>query len=175
MANATEFLKRFRLKSIDTLFYTMYSVSLKSPHNINKSYTAASPSLLGINPHQLPVHGGDGSDLDLDSSADPLYKPLRAWQTERLQFLCTTVVPWVFAVVIAFALVGNLIVIYVVARQKKLRTPLNVFFVSLAFSDVTMVVIGLPFTAYGYAADSWLIGDVICRVHNYAQHDVNLR
>jgi hypothetical protein len=51
--------------------------------------------------------------------------------------------------------------------RKKLRTPLNVFFVSLSVSDVIAAAFDLPLLAYSFAAESWELGDVMCRVHFY--------
>ena len=92
----------------------------------------------------------------------------RQWEVERLNFLCTVIVPHLFAVIILLAFLANTLVICVIIGKKKLRTPLNVFFINLAISDIILVVFGLPFIAYRYAAETWLLGEVICRMHHYA-------
>ena len=81
----------------------------------------------------------------------------RQWEVERLNFLCTVIVPHLFAVIILLAFLANTLVICVIIGKKKLRTPLNVFFINLAISDIILVVFGLPFIAYRYAAETWLL------------------
>lgn len=141
----TQLIKKHRWKTIDALFYSFYS-SLLRPANFSTSSNASSTSPTVTLSHD-------------DVSAEDI---------ERLQLLCTVIVPCLFGIIITLAILGNVTVIGVVASQKKLRTPLNVFILNLTISDVIMVAIGLPFAAYRYAADTWNIGDVMCRLYNYA-------
>lgn len=64
-------------------------------------------------------------------------------------------------------LVGNSLVIVVTLTQQKMRTSVNLFLLNLAFSDLTFLVVCVPFMAYHYAAENWLIGEAACKLSQY--------
>ena len=76
-------------------------------------------------------------------------------------------VPALFGLIILIGLIGNFMVIFVIIWRKKMRTTINLLLLNLAFSDVTFLVVCVPFVAYHYAADNWLIGDVICKLSQF--------
>ena len=48
-----------------------------------------------------------------------------------------------------------------------MRTTVNLLLLNLAVSDVIFLVVAVPFIAYHYAADNWLIGDVACKLSHF--------
>jgi len=48
-----------------------------------------------------------------------------------------------------------------------MRTTVNLLLLNLAVSDVLFLVVAVPFMAYHYAADNWLIGDVACKLSHF--------
>ena len=81
--------------------------------------------------------------------------------------LWTIVVPIIFAFIILIGIIGNSLVIYVVLTTPKLRTSTNNYLLNLAISDITVLTICVPFQAYKYAAWSWDMGDVWCKIIQY--------
>lgn len=75
--------------------------------------------------------------------------------------------PVLFALIIFTGLIGNSLVVCVTLTQKRMRTTVNLFLLNLAFSDLTFLVVCVPFIAYHYAADNWLIGDAVCKLSQY--------
>ncbi len=76
-------------------------------------------------------------------------------------------VPVLFALITAVGLIGNCMVIIVILRKRHMRTTINLLLLNLAFCDVTFLTVCVPFVAYHYAADNWLIGDVMCKLTQF--------
>ncbi len=83
---------------------------------------------------------------------------------------------WVRAVLCVFylaifiiGLVGNILVVVVVGRNKSMRTTTNVYIVNLALSDVLMCLFAVPFTPIHSFMDEWIFGDVLCKLFPTSQ------
>jgi allatostatin receptor len=76
-------------------------------------------------------------------------------------------VPIVFCVIIFVGVVGNLIVVYVTLARRKMRTTVNLLLLNLAASDLIFLMVCVPFMAYHFAADNWLVGDAACKLSQY--------
>ena len=76
-------------------------------------------------------------------------------------------VPTVFGVIILVGLVGNLLVVGVTLSRHKMWTTVNLLLLNLAVTDVIFVLVCVPFMAYHYAADNWLMGDVVCKLSHF--------
>ena len=59
--------------------------------------------------------------------------------------------------------VGNLMVIYVVARNPTMRTARNVFIVNLAISDLMLCLITMPLTLIEILYLTWQFGNIEVR------------
>jgi len=73
--------------------------------------------------------------------------------TEFRFVLNVIVVPTLFAVISLVGLVGNLLVIYVIVSNKRMRTVINLLLLNLAVADLCFVVIVPAFTAFQYIAN----------------------
>ena len=76
------------------------------------------------------------------------------------------IVPLIFCVVVAFGLVGNILVIVVVVRNREqYASTTNIFIVNLAVADLAFLVFCVPFHAVIYTSpDTWPFGNVLCKV-----------
>jgi len=81
--------------------------------------------------------------------------------------LYKVVVPVMFGLIIGVGLVGNALVVYTTLTSRAMKTTVNLLLLNLALSDVLFLVVAVPFIAYHYAADNWLIGDVACKLSHY--------
>uniref|UniRef100_A0A8C9G692 Tachykinin receptor 3 n=1 Tax=Pavo cristatus TaxID=9049 RepID=A0A8C9G692_PAVCR len=69
--------------------------------------------------------------------------------------------------VVAVAIFGNLIVIWIILAHKRMRTVTNYFLVNLAFSDASMAAFN-TLVNFIYALHSeWYFGEAYCRFHNF--------
>ncbi len=75
--------------------------------------------------------------------------------------------PWrqlliaLYTVMIVVGSVGNLMVIYVVARNPSMRTARNVFVVNLAISDLMLCLITMPLTLIEILYVTWQFGNIV--------------
>ena len=84
-----------------------------------------------------------------------------------------TVILWQYVAPIAFFLitivgtVGNGLVAYVIISNKKMQTSTNLLLLNLAFADISLLLICVPFTAIKYAAEDWPFGNIFCKITKY--------
>ena len=64
-------------------------------------------------------------------------------------------VPVLYGIVTALGVVGNSLVIYVIASRQRMRTVTNLLLLNLAVADLSFVVVIPPSTAYVFAANRW--------------------
>jgi len=76
-------------------------------------------------------------------------------------------VPTLFGVIVVVGLLGNLLVVGVTLSRHKMWTTVNLLLLNLAVTDVIFVLVCVPFMAYHYAADNWLIGDAVCKLSQF--------
>ncbi|XP_078658913.1 QRFP-like peptide receptor [Branchiostoma floridae x Branchiostoma belcheri] len=75
-----------------------------------------------------------------------------------------------YAIIFVMSLIGNSMVIYAVASNRKMRSITNVFLVSLAVSDLLITVVSMPWNVLHALDDhAWTYGDFMCRVPQFVQ------
>ena len=81
------------------------------------------------------------------------------------------IVPVVFALVVALGLVGNILVIAVVVKNRdQYRNTTNIFILNLAIADILFLVFCVPFHAVIYTARNWYFGDFMCKFVHLVQY-----
>nr|XP_032620808.1 pyroglutamylated RF-amide peptide receptor-like isoform X2 [Chelonoidis abingdonii] len=65
-----------------------------------------------------------------------------------------------YIIIFALALLGNSLVVYIIIRQKAMRTATNIFICSLACSDLLVTFFCIPFTLLQNVSSEWLGGFV---------------
>ncbi|XP_067285191.1 pyroglutamylated RF-amide peptide receptor isoform X1 [Pseudorasbora parva] len=74
-----------------------------------------------------------------------------------------------YAIIFVLALVGNSLVVYVVARKRATRTATTVFICSLAVSDLLITFFCIPFTLLQNISSEWLGGVLVCKTVPFVQ------
>jgi hypothetical protein len=74
-----------------------------------------------------------------------------------------------YIVVFIVGVVGNLLVVYVVWYDRRMRTVTNLFIVNLSIADFLVVVVCMPPTVLGDVTETWYMGNVMCKVVQYLQ------
>lgn len=69
--------------------------------------------------------------------------------------------PTFYILVFLFGLAGNVLVILVLLKYKRLKSMTDVYLLNLAISDL-LFVFSLPFWSY-FVADQWVFGDGLCK------------
>ncbi|XP_032166980.1 galanin receptor type 1 isoform X2 [Mustela erminea] len=74
-----------------------------------------------------------------------------------------------FGLIFAFGVLGNSLVITVLARSKpgKPRSTTNLFILNLSIADLAYLLFCIPFQATVYALPTWVLGAFICRFIHY--------
>ncbi|XP_077979537.1 visual pigment-like receptor peropsin [Glandiceps talaboti] len=72
------------------------------------------------------------------------------------------------------AFLGNTLVVWAFYRDKKLRTPANLFILSIAVSDLAISIVGNPFSATSNFAGRWLFGLSGCKWYAFANNFLGL-
>lgn len=69
--------------------------------------------------------------------------------------------------VVAVAVFGNLIVIWIILAHKRMRTVTNYFLVNLAFSDASMAAFNTLINCIYALNNEWYFGQGYCKFHNF--------
>ena len=83
--------------------------------------------------------------------------------------LPTTILISLYVVMIVIGLIGNFLVIYVFARNRKMQTVTNSFLVNLAVCDLMVVVICMPFSVAYETYTNWIYGKSLCKIVSFCQ------
>ncbi|NWI13204.1 CCR2 protein, partial [Crypturellus soui] len=81
--------------------------------------------------------------------------------TEEKNFAAKFLPP-LYSLVVIFGLLGNMLVVLILVKYKRLKSMTDIYLLNLAISDL-LFIFSLPFWAY-YAAREWIFGDALCRV-----------
>nr|XP_054487433.1 C-C chemokine receptor type 1-like isoform X2 [Agelaius phoeniceus] len=81
--------------------------------------------------------------------------------TEEKHFAAKFLPP-LYSLVVIFGLTGNLLVVLILVKYKRLKSMTDIYLLNLAISDL-LFVFSLPFWAY-YAAHDWIFGEALCRI-----------
>ncbi|XP_066528514.1 chemokine XC receptor 1-like [Hoplias malabaricus] len=74
-------------------------------------------------------------------------------------------IPIFFSIVIILSLIGNVMVLVILALYESLQSLTNIFILNLAVSDL-MFTLGLPFWACSFIW-GWIFGDAVCKGVNF--------
>ncbi|XP_030643711.1 tachykinin receptor 3-like [Chanos chanos] len=72
-----------------------------------------------------------------------------------------------YSSVLAVAVFGNLIVIWIILAHKRMRTVTNYFLLNLAFSDASMAAFNTLINFIYAMHGDWYFGEAYCKFHNF--------
>lgn len=76
---------------------------------------------------------------------------------------------FLYSAIFVLGVFGNVLVCYVVFRNKAMQTVTNFFITNLAVSDIFLCVLAVPFTPSYTFLRKWIFGKVLCHLVPYAQ------
>lgn len=74
-----------------------------------------------------------------------------------------------YAFIFVVGIAGNVLVCYVVFRNKAMQTVTNYFITNLALSDILLCILAVPFTPLYTFLERWVFGSPLCHIVPYAQ------
>lgn len=72
-----------------------------------------------------------------------------------------------YGLIFALSVLGNALVVAVLALNRRLRTVTNAFLLSLALSDLLLALCCMPFTLIPNLMGTFVFGDVVCKLMAY--------
>uniref|UniRef100_A0A1A9VHR1 G-protein coupled receptors family 1 profile domain-containing protein n=1 Tax=Glossina austeni TaxID=7395 RepID=A0A1A9VHR1_GLOAU len=121
-----------------------------SYHDQQKLYNAATISYASV---ELPAPQEISND-----SADLI-------NNELVQiFFCI-----LYSTVFVLGVFGNVLVCFVVLRNRAMQTVTNIFITNLALSDILLCVLAVPFTPLYTFMGRWAFGHTLCHLVSFAQ------
>ncbi|XP_015117383.1 allatostatin-A receptor isoform X1 [Diachasma alloeum] len=86
---------------------------------------------------------------------------------ELVDRVVKVVVPLFFGPIGILGLVGNSLVVIVIALNPGMRSTTNLLIINLAIADLLFVIFCIPFTAADFVLPYWPFGDLWCRIVQY--------
>ncbi|XP_055853678.1 prolactin-releasing peptide receptor [Episyrphus balteatus] len=74
-----------------------------------------------------------------------------------------------YSTVFVLGVFGNVLVCYVVLRNRAMQTVTNIFITNLALSDILLCVLAVPFTPLYTFMGRWAFGKTLCHLVSFAQ------
>ncbi|XP_030035353.1 neuropeptide Y receptor type 2-like [Manduca sexta] len=75
----------------------------------------------------------------------------------------------IYTVIFVLGLLGNILVCFVVIRNKAMQTVTNLFISNLALSDILLCIFAVPFTPLYSFRGTWSWGSLLCHIMPFAQ------
>ncbi|XP_054714394.1 prolactin-releasing peptide receptor-like [Uloborus diversus] len=75
----------------------------------------------------------------------------------------------IYITIFSVGICGNVLVCYVVFRNKSMQTVTNFFITNLALSDILLCTFAVPFTPLYMFMREWVFGRILCHLVPYAQ------
>ncbi|MFT7802914.1 putative G-protein coupled receptor 63 [Arapaima gigas] len=66
--------------------------------------------------------------------------------------------------ILLVAFLGNVVVCLMVYQRSAMRSAINILLASLAFADMMLAILNMPFALVTVVTTRWIFGDVFCRV-----------
>lgn len=106
----------------------------------------------------ISVHLTDCNRSFSDTAGLP--KPARTKEMDSFRIL-------LYTVIFLLSVFGNLLIIIVLALNKRMRTVTNSFLLSLAVSDLMMALVCMPFTLIPNILEDFIFGAAMCKITSY--------
>lgn len=138
---------------------------------------SSSPNVLSALSYYLPaVDLQDGiNNVSITSTVNTSYHPINdtAVNSPSNQLINNLLVQGCFFIlyvsIFVIGIFGNVLVCYVVCRNKAMQTVTNMFITNLALSDILLCVLAVPFTPLYTFLGRWVFGRFLCHLVSYAQ------
>ncbi|KYM96554.1 PREDICTED: allatostatin-A receptor [Cyphomyrmex costatus] len=89
------------------------------------------------------------------------------FEYEFVHRILVVIVPLFFGIIGILGLIGNLLVVVVVAANPGMRSTTNILIINLAIADLLFVMFCIPFTATDFVLPYWPFGNVWCKIVQY--------
>lgn len=137
------------------------SIPLQEARDNNSSLCCLFTGLLSFSP-KLAMENISAANATPPESATPTAKAAEALHGVSLPlqvFFCFFMVA-----ILLVALLGNMVVCVMVYQRSAMRSAINTLLASLAFADMMLAILNMPFALVTVITTDWIFGDLFCRV-----------
>ncbi|XP_067417712.1 C-C chemokine receptor type 5-like [Emydura macquarii macquarii] len=99
---------------------------------------------------------------ETDTTTYDYYSGSEPCQKADVKKSASLFLPPLYSLVLIFGLVGNVLVVLILIKYKRLRSMTDIYLLNLAISDL-LFILSLPFWAY-YTAHEWDFGNAMCKI-----------
>nr|ANO39038.1 GCR069 [Schmidtea mediterranea] len=83
-------------------------------------------------------------------------------------FSISVIVSVIYCAISTAGIFGNLLVIYVILKERKMRIlPTNIFILNMAMADLVIMLVGVEEIVHHILDKGWLLGSVACKILRY--------
>lgn len=129
---------------------------MESSEAESTSSTAISLSLANMSYEDLQKH------FEMLDNFTRFQKPEDMDILEKSQWRISIIV--IYCIVILFGFLENVVIVFVMIKNRHYRVPTNIFILALAISDIMLCSFNLPFQLHYQLTNQWAFGDALCRV-----------
>ncbi|XP_073843385.1 short neuropeptide F receptor [Musca autumnalis] len=148
---------------------TWSAMVAQKPNASNMAYHSYNHTLL----HHDPTTGHHHPVLDLMPPIHTTSEPAIQAPRERDDLIENNFVQIFFCIlyttVFILGVFGNVLVCYVVLRNRAMQTVTNIFITNLALSDILLCILAVPFTPLYTFMGRWAFGRTLCHLVSFAQ------
>lgn len=133
--------------------------------SVNSSISQA--MLLAANLTSTPLQQQQQQQSPIGCYEDELMEEELDFDQVLVQSIVQVVVPIFFGLIGILGLLGNSLVVIVVAANPGMRSTTNILIINLAVADLLFVLFCIPFTATDFVLPYWPFGNAWCKVVQY--------
>uniref|UniRef100_A0A1B0CY22 G-protein coupled receptors family 1 profile domain-containing protein n=1 Tax=Lutzomyia longipalpis TaxID=7200 RepID=A0A1B0CY22_LUTLO len=123
--------------------------------------------------HGIPQQDAAIMDLELSYGDAILGSDVIYTNGSRYDLIHNEMVQTTFCIlyfmIFVLGVVGNVLVCFVVFRNRAMQTVTNLFITNLALSDILLCFLAVPFTPMYTFTRGWVFGTILCHLVPYAQ------
>ncbi|XP_034481631.1 prolactin-releasing peptide receptor [Drosophila innubila] len=146
----------------ETVNALLISVSTQLPQMLGANWSSSSTTIAPLDSDSTTsTSSTTSSSLSSDSDVDK--SDIMHNQFVQIFFYV------LYTTVFVLGVFGNVLVCYVVLRNRAMQTVTNIFITNLALSDILLCVLAVPFTPLYTFMGRWAFGRTLCHLVSYAQ------
>lgn len=142
------------------------TVPLPEAGDVNASLCCLLMRLLNLT-ERLPMENTSTANVTLGSHLPSALVTPTVTAQEGLQVISVPLQVFFCFVIVAIllvALLGNVVVCLMVYQRSAMRSAINILLASLAFADMMLAILNMPFALVTVMTTKWIFGEVFCRV-----------
>ncbi|XP_064544877.1 prolactin-releasing peptide receptor [Drosophila montana] len=157
--------------SNETVNAWLVSVSTQLPHvlgiNVGVNWSSTTTTMATPGSSMGTTTTSTASSLSSDANADAVADADKSGiiHNQFVQIFFYVLYTTVFVL----GVFGNVLVCYVVLRNRAMQTVTNIFITNLALSDILLCVLAVPFTPLYTFMGRWAFGRTLCHLVSFAQ------